>query len=109
MGIGKTHLLHAVANYVMEHSPDLRVMYMTAEDFMNEMMKAIRNQSMDDFREKLRKTIDILLLDDIQFLIGKNTAQTELFIRLTLFSMLENRWSYALTELQKNYRLLIQG
>ena len=79
VGIGKTHLLHAIANYVMEHSPDLRIMYMTAEDFMNEMMKAIRNQSMDDFRERLRKTIDILLLDDIQFLIGKNTAQTELF------------------------------
>ena len=79
VGLGKTHLLHAIANHMLEHSPDLRVKYLTAEDFMNEMMKAIRSKDMDNFREKFRKSVDVFLIDDVQFLIGKNSVQTELF------------------------------
>ena len=79
VGLGKTHLLHAVANYLLENSPDLKVRYITAEDFMNEMMDGIRSNGMEHFREKFRKNIDFLLIDDVQFLIGKNTVQTELF------------------------------
>jgi chromosomal replication initiator protein len=79
VGLGKTHLMHAIANHVLEHSTDLRVKYLTAEDFMNEMMDAIRSQNMDNFRERFRKTVDILLIDDVQFLIGKNNVQNELF------------------------------
>ncbi|MDN5342112.1 chromosomal replication initiator protein DnaA [Oceanotoga sp. DSM 15011] len=79
VGLGKTHLMHSIANYILEHSPDLRVRYLTAEDFMNEMMDAIRNKQMESFRERFRKTVDILLIDDVQFLIGKNNVQNELF------------------------------
>jgi chromosomal replication initiator protein len=79
VGLGKTHLLHAVANYVLDHSPDMKIKYVTAEDFMNEMMDGIRSSGMDKFREKFRKNVDFLLIDDVQFLIGKNTVQTELF------------------------------
>jgi len=79
VGLGKTHLLHSIANYMLLHSPDLKVKYLTAEDFMNELMNALRSQNMDNFREKFRKNIDVFLIDDVQFLIGKNNAQNELF------------------------------
>jgi len=79
VGLGKTHLLHAVGNYLMENSPDLKVKYITAEDFMNQMMDGIRASEMEKFRERFRKNIDFLLIDDVQFLIGKNTVQSELF------------------------------
>lgn len=79
VGLGKTHLMHSIANRILKHSPDLRVRYVTAEDFMNEMMDAIRSKEMEIFRDKFRKSIDVLLIDDVQFLIGKNSVQNELF------------------------------
>jgi chromosomal replication initiator protein len=79
VGLGKTHLLHAIGNFLMENAPDLKVKYVTAEDFMNQMMDGIRASDMENFRERFRRNVDFLLIDDVQFLIGKNTVQSELF------------------------------
>nr|WP_303048644.1 MULTISPECIES: chromosomal replication initiator protein DnaA [unclassified Marinitoga] len=88
VALGKTHLLHAIGNKVMETSPNLKVMYVTAEEFMNDMMRSLREEQMDDFRERYRKKVDILLIDDVQFLIGKDMAQGELFHTFnTLFNL----------------------
>ncbi len=79
VGLGKTHLLHAMGNYLIQNSPDTRVMYVTAEKFMNDLIMAIRNNSTQEFRKNFREKIDVLIIDDIQFLMGKNGIQSELF------------------------------
>ncbi len=79
VGLGKTHLLHAMGNYLLQNSPDVRVMYVTAEKFMNDLIMAIRNNSTQEFRKNFREKIDVLMIDDIQFLMGKNGIQSELF------------------------------
>ncbi|WP_036223376.1 chromosomal replication initiator protein DnaA [Mesoaciditoga lauensis] len=79
VGLGKTHLLHAMGNYLIQNSPDVRVMYVTAEKFMNDLVMAIRNNSTQEFRKNFREKIDVLIIDDIQFLMGKNGIQSELF------------------------------
>jgi len=78
-GLGKTHLMHAVANRVLENSPDGRVVYITAEAFMNEMINCLRYKRMDDFRDKYRKQSTVLMVDDVQFLSGKERTQEEFF------------------------------
>lgn len=79
-GLGKTHLMHSIAHFILENSPSLKVMYVTSEVFMNELVEAIRHGSVApaDFREKYRN-IDVLLIDDIQFIIGKDRTQEEFF------------------------------
>ncbi|MBX2797243.1 MAG: chromosomal replication initiator protein DnaA [Myxococcales bacterium] len=78
-GLGKTHLMHAVANRVLENQPGSRVVYVTGEDFMNEMINCIRYKRMEDFRSKYRKRSTVLLVDDVQFLSGKDSTQEEFF------------------------------
>jgi chromosomal replication initiator protein len=78
-GLGKTHLMHAVANEILARDPTARVVYVTAEDFMNEMINGLRFKRMDDFRAKYRKRATVLLVDDIQFLSGKDRTQEEFF------------------------------
>ena len=78
-GLGKTHLMHAAANLILANHPQARVVYVTAEDFMNEMIKCLRFKRMDDFRAKYRKRATVLLVDDIQFLSGKDRTQEEFF------------------------------
>lgn len=78
VGLGKTHLLHAVGHAVLRDFPDYRVVYTTSEQFMNEMIKAIREGSTDEFRDHYRK-VDLLLIDDIQFISGKESTQEEFF------------------------------
>jgi chromosomal replication initiator protein len=78
VGLGKTHLMHAVGHYVLEHDRNLKLTYISSERFMNEMINAVRYDRVLDFRERYR-TVDVLLVDDIQFLAGKEGTQTEFF------------------------------
>jgi chromosomal replication initiator protein len=78
VGLGKTHLLHAVGHAVLRSYPDYRVVFTTSERFMNEMIKAIRDSSTEEFRDHYRK-VDLLLIDDIQFISGKESTQEEFF------------------------------
>jgi chromosomal replication initiator protein len=78
VGLGKTHLMHAVGHYVLQHDRNLRLTYISSERFMNEMINAVRYDRVIDFRERYR-SVDVLLVDDIQFLAGKEGTQTEFF------------------------------
>ncbi len=78
VGLGKTHLMHAVGQYVLQHDGTLTLTYISSERFMNEMINAVRYDRVIDFRERYR-TVDVLLVDDIQFLAGKEGTQTEFF------------------------------
>ncbi|HEU5092208.1 MAG TPA: chromosomal replication initiator protein DnaA, partial [Nitrospira sp.] len=78
VGLGKTHLMHAVGQYVLDHDRTLKLTYISAERFMNEMINAVRYDRIIDFRERYR-TVDVLLVDDVQFIAGKEGTQTEFF------------------------------
>ena len=81
VGLGKTHLMHAITHHIKKHHPEMKILYVTSEEFTNEVIEAIRKGHVDDtnkLREKYRNT-DILLLDDIQFIIGKDSTQEEFF------------------------------
>ena len=77
-GLGKTHLLHAIGNYVRRYGEGLRVRYITVEGFTSEFVQAVRGRHTDAFRERFRD-VDVLLLDDVQFLAGKVRTKEELF------------------------------
>ncbi len=77
-GLGKTHLMHAIAHTIQTNSPDSKVVYMSCEKFTNNFLRAIRENSLDAFRRLYRK-VDVLLIDDIQFLEGKERTQEEFF------------------------------
>ena len=76
-GLGKTHLLQAIGNAMLSTHPGLRVVYMSAEEWVNEYITEIRNRRFDQFRARYRNSCDVLLLDDIQFLAGKDASQDE--------------------------------
>lgn len=80
VGLGKTHLMHSIAHYIIDHNPNYKVRYVTSEKFTNELIESIRNADTTptEFREKYRN-IDVLLIDDIQFIIGKERTQEEFF------------------------------
>ena len=80
-GLGKTHLMHSIAHFIMNNDPKTNILYVTSEVFTNEVIDAIRNKNgvtMSEFRNKYRN-IDVLLIDDIQFIIGKESTQEEFF------------------------------
>ena len=81
VGLGKTHLMHSIAHFIVKNNPKAKILYVTSEKFTNELIDAIRNKnniSTTEFREKYRNN-DVLLIDDIQFIIGKESTQEEFF------------------------------
>lgn len=78
VGLGKTHLVNAIGNAILKKSPQMRICYYTSEKFMNELINSLRYNRMDEFRNKFR-SMDILLIDDIQFIAGKERTQEEFF------------------------------
>ena len=77
-GLGKTHLLLAIGQRIHDHNPESRIVYVSGDDFTNDMVHSIRNGTMDEFRNKYR-SVDLLLVDDIQFIAGKQSTQEEFF------------------------------
>jgi chromosomal replication initiator protein len=77
-GLGKTHLMHAAGNLMRERNPDFKVLYLRSEQFVGSMIEALRAKSMDQFKQRFR-SVDALLIDDIQFFAGKDTTQEEFF------------------------------
>jgi len=78
VGLGKTHLVNAIGNAILNKSPQMRICYYTSEKFMNELINSLRYNRMDEFRNKFR-SMDVLLIDDIQFIAGKERTQEEFF------------------------------
>jgi chromosomal replication initiator protein len=78
VGLGKTHLLHAIGNLAFERNPRIRICYITAEKFTNELIYCLRTNRMQDFKERYR-SVDMLLVDDVQFIAGKQRTQEEFF------------------------------
>ena len=80
-GLGKTHLMHSIGHFILDQNPNLKVLYVTSEEFTNEVIDCIRSgdaNKMNNLREKYR-TVDVLLIDDVQFIIGKESTQEEFF------------------------------
>lgn len=77
-GLGKTHLMHAAGNLIRERNPGIRVLYLRSEQFVNSMVRALAHKNMDEFKQRFR-SVDALLIDDIQFFAGKNSTQEEFF------------------------------
>ena len=80
-GLGKTHLMHSIGHFIMEHNARAKVLYVTSEQFTNEVIESIRSgktEAMSKLREKYR-TVDVLMVDDVQFIIGKESTQEEFF------------------------------
>lgn len=80
-GLGKTHLMHSIGHFILQQNPDMKVLYVTSEEFTNEVIESIRSgnaASMTKLRDKYR-TVDVLMVDDVQFIIGKESTQEEFF------------------------------
>ena len=78
VGLGKTHLMQAIGHFIHQEDPDRKILYMTSENFTNELISAIQQKKTYEFREKIRK-VDVLMVDDIQFIAGRESTQQEFF------------------------------
>jgi chromosomal replication initiator protein len=95
VGLGKTHLVHAIGHHIREKNPGWRIVYIKTETYINEYINCVRNGKIDDFRRKYRDRCDVLLIDDIQFLAGKDRTQDEFFH--TFNSLFESHRQIVLT------------
>ena len=103
VGLGKTHLLHAIGHQQLANRPGARIVYISAERFMNEYIHMIRVGKMHDFRRNYREGIDVLLIDDVQFLAGKESTQEEFFH--TFNALHENHKQIVLTADRKPHEI----
>ncbi|MBA3541494.1 MAG: chromosomal replication initiator protein DnaA [Deltaproteobacteria bacterium] len=103
VGLGKTHLLHAIGHLQLRNRPDARIVYLSSERFMNEYVQAIRTGRMHEFRRNYREGIDVLLIDDVQFLAGKEGTQDEFFH--TFNALHENHKQIVLTADRKPHEI----
>jgi len=94
VGLGKTHLVNAIGHRILDREPDKRVVYLSAESFMNELIAAVKRDRMDDFKNRFRR-VDVLILDDAQYLAGRERTQEEFFH--TFNSLYESRRQIVLT------------
>ena len=94
VGLGKTHLMHAIGNNILKHSPKAKILYLHAEKFVADMVKALQKNVIDDFK-KFYRSLDALLIDDIQFFAGKERSQEEFFY--TFNALLEGEQQIVLT------------
>ncbi len=79
VGLGKTHLMHAIGNRILNRDPDAKILYISTETFVNELINSIKDNKNEEFRNKYRKNVDILMVDDVQFLEHKESTQEEFF------------------------------
>ena len=87
VGLGKTHLMHAIGNYILENAPETKVLYITCEKYTNEFIRSLSKHQIDSFRDKDRQSVDVLMIDDVQFLSEKESTQEEIFHNINdLFS-----------------------
>jgi chromosomal replication initiator protein len=103
VGLGKTHLLHAIGHQQLANRPGARIVYISAERFMNEFVHMIRVGKMHEFRRNYREGIDVLLIDDVQFLAGKESTQDEFFH--TFNALHENHKQIVLTADRKPHEI----
>ncbi len=103
VGLGKTHLLHAIGHQQLGNRPSSRIVYISSERFMNEYVQAIRTGKMHEFRRNYREGIDVLLIDDVQFLAGKESTQDEFFH--TFNALHENHKQIVLTADRKPHEI----
>jgi len=85
-GLGKSHLSHAIGHAILEHDPKVRAYYVTAEDFINEMIFALKNNRIEEFKNRYRRSCDVLLLEEVHFLGGKEKTQLELGYTLDILA-----------------------
>lgn len=81
-GLGKTHLMHSIGNFILSQTPNKRILYVTSEEFVNEVIESIKRSNSSDSMQRLRekyRSVDVLMIDDIQFIIGKESTQNEFF------------------------------
>jgi chromosomal replication initiator protein len=103
VGLGKTHLLHSIGHQQLANRPSARIIYLSSERFMNEYVQAIRTGRMHEFRRNYREGIDVLLIDDVQFLAGKESTQDEFFH--TFNALHENHKQIVLTADRKPHEI----
>lgn len=111
VGLGKTHLMQSIANFILKNNPKAKILYVTSEKFTNELIDAIRNKnniSTTEFREKYRNN-DVLLIDDIQFIIGKESTQEEFFHTFNALHEAKNRLLFHLINRPRRLKLWKNG
>ena len=108
VGLGKTHLMHAIGNRILQNNRGAKILYVTSEKFTNQLINAIKDNKNEVFRNKYR-TIDVLLIDDIQFIAGKERVQEEFSTPLMLYMKIKSKLSFQVINHQEKFNFLKIG